>query len=296
MFNIITPTYNRQHLLHRVFDSLANQTFHDFKWIIIDDGSSDKTEELVTHWINSTDTFMIEYYRLPVNKGKPAAVNLGLTKCNYPFTIIADSDDTFLPNTLEDIKQKWNEIDQNENNVAAIWTLVVDENNQIIGDHFPEDNWRVDFNERVLNQKKQLEGEKWHCWRTDILKRFPLYHDSIAHIGESHTWNRINKVYDFLCINNYYRKMYITTDSLITSRKSKNALARASYYSGYYALKDVEPSQILSFPYYRAMAFEYAKSKFYYSDEHLKLSFLKYLTSIFIFLTQIPGRLLHKLP
>lgn len=295
MFNIITPTYNRQHLLHRVYDSLANQTIHDFKWIIIDDGSTDKTDELIMRWINSTDTFKIEYYRLPENKGKPAAVNLGLTKCNYPFTIIADSDDTFLPNTLEDLKKKWEEIDLGENNIAAIWTLVVDENNQIKGDRFPEDEWLVDFNKRILYQKQQLQGDKWHCWRTEILKQFPLFHDSVAHIGESHTWNRINKVYDFVCLNTYYLKAHITTDSLITSKKSRNTLARGAYYSAYYALKDVEPSQILSFSYYRYMAFEYVKSKFYFSDDHLKLSFIKYLTSIFIFLTQIPGRLLNKL-
>ena len=44
---IITPTYNRAHTLSRVYDSLKNQTFKDFKWIIIDDGSTDDTENLV---------------------------------------------------------------------------------------------------------------------------------------------------------------------------------------------------------------------------------------------------------
>ena len=44
---IVTPTYNRAHTLPRVYDSLKNQTFKDFKWIIMDDGSTDNTNEVV---------------------------------------------------------------------------------------------------------------------------------------------------------------------------------------------------------------------------------------------------------
>ena len=294
MFNIITPTYNREHLIHRVFESLKNQTFKNFTWIVIDDGSTDNTKNVIENWADKTSEFKIEYYYLQKNVGKPEAVNFGLTKCDRLYTIIADSDDTFVPNTLSDLKQIWEEINLVQNNIAAIWTLVIDENNEIKGDRFIEDKWKVDFEERVLRQKKQLQGDKWHCWKTNILKQFPLYSDKKCHIGESHTWNRINKKYDFLCVNTAYLKAHVTNISLITSKKSRITESRASYYSAYYGLKDVNVNEIISHSYYQSLAFEYAKSKIFYSDSHLKLSHLKYLVSIVFFLIQIPNRIVNR--
>ena len=229
MFSIITPTYNRKHLIKRVYDSLIHQTYQEFKWIIIDDASTDDTKDLINEWQNDSK-IDIEYYCLDTNKGKPYAVNYGLTKCHETYTIIADSDDTFAPNTLEDLLSIWKSIPE-DTNICAIWSLVIDEQNQIKGDKFPEDYWQVSFQERVLNQKHQLQGDKWHCWMTNILKQHPLYTDDYCHIGESHTWNRINKKYDFLCINKAFLKAHITENSLITSKKTIKSGARAAYYS-----------------------------------------------------------------
>ena len=58
---IITPSYNRAHTLPRVYDSLKNQTFKDFKWIIMDDGSTDNTKEIVEHF-KSEGLIDIEYF------------------------------------------------------------------------------------------------------------------------------------------------------------------------------------------------------------------------------------------
>lgn len=295
MFNIVTPTYNRGHLIHRVYESLKNQTFKDFKWIIVDDGSTDNTRELIETWKENTNDFEIEYYYLNKNVGKPEAVNFGLQKCDRTYTIIADSDDTHVPNTLSDLKFYWDEINSSDHNVCAIWTLVIDENNEVKGDKFPQDKWQVNFKERVLDLKKQLHGDKWHCWKTEVLKAHPLYSDEKCHIGESHTWNRINKKYDFLCLNIHHLKAHVTPESLITAKRSRKLEARASYYSSYYGLKDVALRDILKYPYYRFLAFEYVKSKFYYSDNKLKLSFQKYLICVLIFIIQIPKRLLNKL-
>ena len=295
MFSIITPTYNRKHLIHRVYESLMQQSFKDFIWIVVDDGSTDNTKTLIERWANTTYDFKIEYYHLPKNVGKPEAVNFGLTKCNQEYTIIADSDDTFASNTLSDLKEMWEKANLKSNNIAAIWTLVTDQNDNIKGDKFPEDWWQVNFKTRVLEQKEQLQGDKWHCWKTDILKKHPLYSAEKCHIGESHTWNRINKKYDFVCVNIAHLKAHVTNDSLITSKKARKTEARAAYYSTYYCLKDVAVKDIAFYKYYRSLAFEYAKSKMFYSDDKLKLSVSKYIASLVIFLIQIPKRALKKL-
>ncbi|WP_438317035.1 glycosyltransferase family 2 protein [Candidatus Caldatribacterium sp. SIUC1] len=54
-FTVFTPTFNRAHLLDRAFQSLKNQTFRDFEWVIVDDGSTDETQDIVTHWIKEAD-------------------------------------------------------------------------------------------------------------------------------------------------------------------------------------------------------------------------------------------------
>ncbi|MFQ5451045.1 MAG: glycosyltransferase family 2 protein, partial [Nitrospinaceae bacterium] len=46
-FTVFTPTYNRAYTLDRVYNSLVAQTFRDFEWLIVDDGSTDNTKELV---------------------------------------------------------------------------------------------------------------------------------------------------------------------------------------------------------------------------------------------------------
>ena len=55
LVTILTPTYNRAHTLPRVFESLQNQTFKDFEWLVIDDGSTDKTKELVEEFQKISD-------------------------------------------------------------------------------------------------------------------------------------------------------------------------------------------------------------------------------------------------
>lgn len=295
MFNIVTPTYNRKHLIHRVFDSLCNQTFRDFKWIIVDDGSTDDTKSLIRSWQKQVLDFEIDYYYLDKNVGKPEAVNFGLKKCDRPYTIIADSDDTHVPHTLSDLKSIWEVVNLSDHNICAIWTLVIDEDNNIKGDKFPKDWWQVGFKERVLDLKKQLHGDKWHCWKTEVLQAHPLYSDEGCHIGESHTWNTINRTHDFLCVNINHLKAHVTAQSLITTTRSRKKEARGSYYSGYYGLRNVSIIDIISNRYYRYIAFEYAKAKFFYHDKTLKLSFPKYLVALTIFLLQVPQRILTKL-
>lgn len=295
MFNIITPTYNRQHLIHRVYESLSQQTYKGFNWIVVDDASTDDTKALIADWQKKTSDFNIEYYCQPKNQGKPSAVNFGLTKCHDDYIIIADSDDTFVPNALEDIKALWDEVNQNDNNIGAIWTLVVDEDDNIKGDKFPEDKWQVNFKQRVLDVEKPIVGDKWTIWRADVLKAHPLYSDSKAHIEESQTWNRINKKHDFLCVNVSFLKAHVSPNSLITSKKTRKQVARSGYYSAYYALKDVKTSEILKYKYFKTQAFNYFKSWLFYRDPTKALSFSKLLVCCFTFLFYIPTRLKHKL-
>ena len=76
LFTVLTPTYNRAHTLARVYDSLCAQIFQDFEWVVVDDGSTDNTRELVEHWCQ-TAVFPINYVWQP-NQHKKTAFNRGV--------------------------------------------------------------------------------------------------------------------------------------------------------------------------------------------------------------------------
>ena len=81
-FTVFTPTYERAHTLARVYDSLCAQTFSDFEWVIVDDGSTDGTADLVVGW-QTENRFPISYEKQP-NQGKHIAVHGQAFCCSGP--------------------------------------------------------------------------------------------------------------------------------------------------------------------------------------------------------------------
>jgi len=72
-FTVFTPTFNRRHTLHRPFESLVAQTFRDFEWVIVDDGSPDGTADLCREFSRGAGFPIRDYYQ--ENRGNPAAIN-----------------------------------------------------------------------------------------------------------------------------------------------------------------------------------------------------------------------------
>ena len=81
MITVFTPTYNRGNLLNRLYQSLCQQTHNDFEWIIVDDGSTDETQNIVSSLIikhnNIQDSFSIRFFKKN-NGGKHTSINLGV--------------------------------------------------------------------------------------------------------------------------------------------------------------------------------------------------------------------------
>ena len=61
--SVITPTYNRRHTLHREWESLNRQESKDLEWIVVDDGSTDETEELPKNWMTHAQ-FSVNYFQI----------------------------------------------------------------------------------------------------------------------------------------------------------------------------------------------------------------------------------------
>lgn len=104
---IFTPTYNRSHTLPRVYESLLHQESQLFKWLIVDDGSTDGTRNLVESWIEAAKLEIIYVYE--ENSGKMAAFNRAVEECDTELLLCCDSDDWMEPNSIKPALQYWNE-------------------------------------------------------------------------------------------------------------------------------------------------------------------------------------------
>lgn len=102
---IFTPTYNRAYILNNLYRSIQRQTYRNFEWLVLDDGSSDNTEELIKGWMAEENDFPIRYYKVP-NGGKCRAINKGLDLAEGELFFIMDSDDYLTDDSLETVV-KW---------------------------------------------------------------------------------------------------------------------------------------------------------------------------------------------
>ena len=109
---VFTPTYNRAKVLHRVYDSLVEQTYTDFRWLVVDDGSADDTKSVIDAFM-SEEKISIQYI-YQENQGKHIATNRAVAMTETELFVIADSDDAFTPDALEKLVAAWDSIPNQE--------------------------------------------------------------------------------------------------------------------------------------------------------------------------------------
>lgn len=153
---IITPTYNRAHTLSRVYESLKNQSFKGFKWLIMDDGSTDSTKTLVSQF-QQENLFPIEYYPQS-NRHKFLTVLDGIKKVKSKYHMVVDSDDTYPSDSLETL---FNEVEkiENQNDYIGLMGLSADENGKIVGDTYPNNGF--DGSIFDMRYKYKVRGDKF---------------------------------------------------------------------------------------------------------------------------------------
>lgn len=196
-FTIFTPTYNRSFLLKRLYNKLLKQTFRDFEWIIIDDGSTDNTNKIVERLIKD-QTINIRYY-YQEHKGKQFAYNEAVKLAMGELFICIDDDDYYISEGLAIIKNEWEKI-KNLNNYAGMGFLCGDRNGKIIGEKYPESNF--DSNHLDIYSKYKVKGDKALVYRTSILKQYPFpIIKNEKFITEAIVYNKIAQNYKCRYIN-----------------------------------------------------------------------------------------------
>lgn len=196
-FSVFTATYNRGYCLHRVYNSLLNQSFKSFEWVIVDDGSDDSTGELVNAWIKENK--LVIKYKYQTNQGKPTAWNKGLEIASGQLFVNLDSDDSLLPEALKVFYDEWQLIGDKQSFYGVVG-LTVNTKQEINGDKFPQDI--LDLNSIDLVHNYKINGDKSGALLTEVLCKFkfPKFKDE-KFVPESLIWTRIAKEYKQRYIN-----------------------------------------------------------------------------------------------
>jgi glycosyltransferase involved in cell wall biosynthesis len=224
-FTVFTATYNRAGTLPRVHASLAAQSFRDFEWLIVDDGSDDGTEELVAGWRAGSE-FPIRYMRQD-NRGKHVAFNRGVREARGELFLSIDSDDELLPNALERFEFHWSSIPEAQRgSFSAVTGLCVDAGGEVVGTRFPRDP--TDSDPLEIRFRYRVRGEKCGFHRTEVLRDTPFPEPpGQRFVTESVVWDRIARAYRTRYVNEPMR-IYHTdhdADSLTTRVADVRGLA-----------------------------------------------------------------------
>ncbi len=217
---VFTPTYNRGHLLNRVYNSLLIQNFSNFEWLIVDDGSTDCTEEIVMR-LMSENKLTIRYYKKN-NGGKHTAINLGVSKALGNLFLILDSDDFLTANALELQYNAWKCIKDKEN-VIGITGLSIDSNNQVIGTRFKEQCAYRKFTDIYF--KDEVKGDKSVAFKTEILAANPFPEPKdITFVLEAVIWHKLAINYLMCVINKPIQIIEYLNEGLTNSNYKKSYL------------------------------------------------------------------------
>lgn len=207
LFTVFTSTYNRAHTLHRVWDSLMAQTSRRFEWLVVDDGSTDRTRDLIEEFASRSDFPIL--YVFQQNAGKHVAWNRAVSLARGRYFLVLDSDDGCVPHALEAFEKTWSEVEP-QDRFAAVVALSRTVDGRIHGTRFP---LRVS-DHVTMTLRYRLCGEKWECWRTAVLRRYPFPEEVRGVLPESYLLNRVARRHLSLYLNEALRIYYEDTPSL----------------------------------------------------------------------------------
>lgn len=216
IITVMTPTYNRCGLLNRLYNSLCYQTYKNFEWLVVDDGSTDNTKIIMQELINQ-NKIPIKYV-FQNNGGKHRAINNALNYAEGELFFIVDSDDYLTNDALEVIDKTWKSIEDKENYCGVSGLRGCDKNTPI----------KMECPKKILDcsvlefrYKYRIKGDMAEVFVTRILRenKFPEFTKE-KFIPESVVWNKLGSMYTTRWIN---RIIYICEylDNGLTSNAMK---------------------------------------------------------------------------
>ena len=213
ILTVFTPTYNRAHTLHLGYEALLRQTCQDFIWLIVDDGSTDQTQELVNEWI-AENKVSIQYHYQP-NQGVHVAFNTAFHLINTELFVNVDSDDQLTDNAIEKIVDCWKHKGSKE--LAGIIGLNQTFQGKITETKLPNDRYSITLTE--FYYRCRGKGDKTLVYRTDLIKNYPSYpvFKEEKFFPLSYLYYMIDQKYGMAILNIPLKKIAYHPDGLSTN-------------------------------------------------------------------------------
>lgn len=216
LITVLTATYNRAHLLPDLYLSLCRQTCKEFEWLVVDDGSTDGTSDLVQGWKSSDNGFTIALITT-ANGGKNRAINKGIECIKTPYVAIVDSDDYLTDDAISFLSQKAAKV-LNDDNIAGIAGM----RSSSVPDKGPELQ-HVPFivADNLERPSFNLQMDANEVYKTSLLKAHPFnVWPGEKFVPEEIVWNQ-------LALEGYKLRWYKKITYI--SRYQENGMTRGSW-------------------------------------------------------------------
>lgn len=162
---VFTLTYNRAYCLNACYESLIRQTSDDFEWLVIDDGSTDNTEELVNTWI--TENKIPIRYIYKENGGMHTGYNVAYDNIFTELAVCIDSDDYMTDDAVEKIVTFWEQ--NKDEKYAGLICLDITQDGKVIGTALPDVKSATVYD---LYNRMGVKGDKKQVYRPELIRPF----------------------------------------------------------------------------------------------------------------------------
>lgn len=198
LITVFTPTYNRATLLSRLYESLKRQTNKNFEWLVVDDGSSDNTKELIHKWMEVSEINIRYIYK--DNGGKMRAHNVGVKECKTELFMCLDSDDYLTDGCIDSIYSNWSKYSKYKVGKRISGMVAYRKMNGLKPYYFPPKEYAT-----LQEINKVYKGETALAFRTEILKDnlFPEIEDE-KFIGEGVVYDKLDSMYFLVVVPEYW--------------------------------------------------------------------------------------------
>ena len=222
---VFTPTYNRAYILPKCYESLNRQTCKDFEWLVIDDGSTDHTKELVAEWRERENGYPIRYI-YKENGGLHTGYNTAIANMETELSVCIDSDDSMPEDAIERILAEWQKV--KDSGAAGLVGLDVDQTGNLIGKRLPDSE--------LINAASLLcvpgMGDKKYVVRNDLLRTvapMPVYPGE-KNFNPHYLIIKLSKQYQFHPVNQCFCLVEYQPDGMTANiwkqyRNSPNSFA-----------------------------------------------------------------------
>ncbi|MCM1140587.1 MAG: glycosyltransferase [Muribaculum sp.] len=227
-FSVFTATYNRGSHLRRLFKDLCNQSFKDFEWVVVSDGSTDDTDVVMAELI-AQNIIDIKYIPVRQNEGKHKAWRVGLKNFSGRYIITADDDDPFLPNALEVHNKYWEELEDSSdyNYFWEVKSRCQDNNGHLVGTplalpYFDSDY--IEVNIKMGNRAEMVGSRKLEILKTDASVPPFLFEDKCSNFPENLRWINAARKYKTRFVPDITRIYTPNETGLVSANRTERSM------------------------------------------------------------------------